>query len=684
MLRVGIDIGGTFTDVTAIHETSGETLNSKSLTSTHNPADAVIGVLDAAGVRLAEVKFLSHGTTIGINMIIERTGARTGIVTTKGFRDVLELRHGARTHLLDPQMELPFLFVPRRYRAEVLERMTWRGEELEPLDQDAFVDTLKGLVDVGVESVAVSFLHSYANRQHEKLAALLLSRNFPGIAYTLSSDIDAEIGEFERTSTAALNAYIHPGVQRYLANLEPQLRDRGLQVTLHVMQSNGGILSSSEAAQRPIRILESSLAAGSAAAAHLGSLIGIDELISFDMGGTTAKASVIERGRPQTTVEYELFQDPGHPGSGWPIRVPMIDIIEVGAGGGSVAWLDEGGDLRVGPRSAGAEPGPVCYGRGGTEPTVTDANAVVGRLSALLGGRFTLDIGAAKHAIERKLARPLGLSVEEAAAGILEINDARAADLLREVTIARGRDPRDYSLIAFGGAGPMAAPYLMTQAGMKRAIVPPMPGTFSALGLLLTDMLYDGVQSHIRPIADVDADELECTYTDLARDFRERLLREGLSEKEIIVERSMDLRYEGQFHVVSVGLPSVSLSDTVLGAAVRDFHAAHLRMYLHDMPQDRVELVNLRIRVAGRVVRPGLKPAPAGGAGRARIGVRPVYFRETRTWLDCGIYRRALLGNASVIDGPAVIEEDTATSLIPPGFRATVDRLGNLIIETVA
>jgi N-methylhydantoinase A len=683
LVRLGIDIGGTFTDVTVVGEMSSETVNLKVLTSISDPGQAILQALETTSIGLADVQFLCHGTTVAINMIIERKGARTGIIATQGFRDILELRRGARTHLLDPLMDKPFLFVPRRWRREVPERMAWDGKELQPLDTSALTTVVTDLVEKGVESIALCFLHSYANPVHEREAAASIREHFPDLYCTQSAGLDAEMGEYERTSTAALNAYIHPGVNRYLANLEPQLRTRGLRVPFHIMQSNGGVMTSAEAARRPIRVLESGPAAGAIAVAHLGALLGLRNLISFDMGGTTTKASVIEDSRPVTTVEFELFEEPGHPGSGWPIRVPMIDIIEIGAGGGSIAWLDHhGGELQVGPQSAGAEPGPVCYGRGGTEPTVTDANAATGRLASLLGGGFSLDVDAARLAIGETLARPLGLTIEEAAAGILEINDARAADLLREVTVARGRDPRDYSLVAIGGAGPMAAAYVMRHAGMQQVIVPPSPGNASAFGLLLTDLIHDAVRSHIRLASEADLDQIERIYSAMELGLRDRLRSEGTEDSRIVLERTVDLRYKGQFHVINVTLQRQRFDEEVLTEAVRDFHAAHLGQYLYNMPEEPVELVNLRVRAVGTVRRPSITPAPRSASTESPAGTRSVYFREVGNWLQCSVYKRDRVGADSVLEGPAVIEEDTSTTLIPPGFRGTVDGFGNLIIRS--
>ena len=681
MLRLGIDIGGTFTDLTGIDETSGEMFHLKTLTDPREPVRAVLQALDRAAVPLEDLSFLSHGSTIGINAVIERKGARTAIVTTRGFRDILEVRRSARTHVLDPLMDKPYIFVPRRWRLEATERVLWDGTVMEALDEEELSRTLEWAKQEEVESVAVCFLHSYANSVHERRAGEILSAQFPGIYHTLSSDLVPEIGEYERTSTAALNAYIHPVVHRYLTQLETDLRERGLCVDIHVMQSNGGIMTAAEASRRPIHVMESGSAAGSMAGAHVASLIGMDSLVTFDMGGTTTKASIIEAGQPLTTLEYELFEEPNKPGSGWPIRVPMIDIVEVGAGGGTIGWLDEGGNLQVGPQSSGAEPGPVCYDRGGTQPTVTDANAVLGRLTALLNGDLPLDTGKARKAIEEKVAQPLGLSVEDAASGILEINDTRAADLLREMTIARGRDPRDFTLVAFGGAGPLAAAYIMDQTGMAQAVIPRVPGNFSALGLLLTDLAHDAVRAYNDTLVNVDISSINTFYDEIEDGLSGDLRREGISEKDISLDRSVDLRYKGQFHVINLPFPSGSVTEGALRGVATDFHAEHLRLFTYHLEEEPLELVNLRVRGTGKVPRPSLPLARPGEAQSALKGMRDVYFRETRGTLPTSIYDRELLGSGSTLQGPAIVEEATSTTLIPPGFKGDVDENGNILIR---
>ena len=681
--RLGIDIGGTFTDLTGIDEVSGELFHLKIPTNPERPVLGVLEALNQAAINLEELTFLSHGTTIGINAVIERTGAPTAILTTTGFRDSLEMRRSARTHVLDPLMDKPYCFVPRRWRLEVTERTLWDGTIYEPVDEPRLKSTLEWLVAQGIESVAVCFLHSYLNPYNERRVGQLLEAQFPGLYRTLSSDIVPDIGEYERTSTAALNAYIHPVVHRYLTSLEEEFRGRGVRVGLQIMQSNGGIMRADEAARRPIHILESGPAAGSIAAAHVANVVGLKNVVSLDMGGTTTKASVIEDGQPISTVEFELFEEPNKPGSGWPIRVPMIDIVEVGAGGSTMAWLDEGLNLQVGPRSAGAMPGPVCYDRGGTQPTVTDANAVLGRLASLLNGEFPLNIGAARQAISDMIAGPLGLSVEAGAAGILEINDSRAGDLLREMTIARGRDPRDFTLVAFGGAGPLVAAYVIAETEMPQALIPAVPGNFSALGLVMADVVHDAMQTYTFDLEDVDLGRVTELFGEMQTELSQTLRRQGIGENQTSFHPSVDLRYRGQFHVINLSVDSGSLDERSWGHLNAEFHGEHLKLFTYSLEEEPVELVALRIRAMGHFERPPLPSIPRRDLRDSVRATREVYFRELGGSVDCRIYDRELLGAGSEFEGPAIVEELTSTTLVPPGFLASTDEYGNIFIRRI-
>ncbi len=680
MLRIGSDIGGTFTDITVVDDASGQVTHKKLLTSAQ-PADAIISALDDMGVNLADTSFFSHGTTIAINVIIQGNGASTGVVMTKGFRDVLELRRGARTHILDPLMDKPKLFVPRRWRAEVNERVRADGTVEQPLDPEELCAVVRGLVAEGVEALAICFMHSYAYPEHERLARSVLADRFPQLAVTLSSDVVPEIKEFERTSTAVLNAYCQPVVERYLDALQGEVNARGLRGDVHLMQSNGGLMVAREAARHPIKILESGPASGSIAASRLGARIGIRNLITFDMGGTTAKSSVVEGGEPLMTVEYELFEEHDKPGSGWPIRVPMIDIVEIGAGGGSMAWIDESGRLQVGPRSAGSEPGPVCYGRGGVEPTITDAHVVLGNLKDLLGGAFPLDRAAARAAIGRRIAEPLGLSVEDAAAGILKIASAKVADLIREVTVARGRDPRLFALFAYGGNGPLEAASILSQLDMPLAVIPPVPGTFSAFGLLDADLVTHTARTFLAPLTGTRPERVAQVCEEMAGPLRASMVRQGMSDQQIKIDFHAEIRYKGQFHQVAVPIDDPLGGQSMLDALAESFHQEHMRLFTYELRDEPLDIVNVRARATGSVKRPELKPLKPAGAGSARLASRPIRFRDVGAAVDCAIYDRARLDAGEVVKGPAVIEEYTSATLIPPGFTAEVDDVGNILLR---
>ena len=679
MFRIGSDIGGTFTDITVVDDATGQVRHKKLLT-TAEPADAIISVLGDLEIDLANTSFFSHGTTIAINVIIQGNGARTGVVMTRGFRDTLELRRGARTHILDPLMDKPRLFVPRRWRVEVNERVHADGTVEHPLDPSELCSVVQALVADGVESVAICFLHSYAYPAHEMQARAVLADHFPRLAVTLSSDLVPEIKEFERTSTAVLNAYCQPVVQRYLEALQAQVTTGGLHGDVHLMQSNGGLTVAREAARHPIKILESGPASGSIAASRLGARIGIGNLITFDMGGTTAKSSVVEAGEPLMTVEYELFEEHDKPGSGWPIRVPMIDIVEIGAGGGSLAWLDASGRLQVGPRSAGSTPGPVCYGRGGVEPTISDAHAVLGNLQDLLGGAFPLDRAAARSAMAQ-VAGPLGLDVDDAAAGILKIASAKVADLIREVTVSRGRDPRLFALFAYGGNGPLEAASILAQLDMPLAVIPPMPGTFSAFGLLDADLVTHTARTCLAPLADTRPERIAQLCDEMAGPLRASMARQAIPDDRITIDFHAELRYRGQFHQVAVPLADPRGGPSLLDALAESFHQEHLRLFTYELRGEPLEIVNLRARATGRVQRPELPMLEAASAGSARLGSRPVRFRDAGGAVDCSIYDRARLGAGAVVDGPAIIEEYTSATLVPPGFTAEIDSLANILLR---
>ena len=624
-----MDIGGTFTDVAVLDEATGRAGIAKVSTT---PRDFGAGVIDGAraamgeyGIAAGAVSLLSHATTVVTNALLESKGANVALVATRGFRDVLELRRSARSDLYDLRQDPPAVLVPRRRRFEVTERVDAQGEVVTPLDEaelDALADTIRGLGDV--EAVAVCLMFSFLNDAHERRIGERLREALPGVPVFLSSEVLPEIREFERTSTTAVCAYVGPVLASYLERLEAALARLELP-PLHVMGSSGGVLDVAGALRMPAAAVESGPAAGVIAAQRLGDRIGRANLVSFDMGGTTAKASLIENGRVETTSEYEVG---GHGnvgrwlhGTGHPIRVPVIDLAEVSAGGGSIAWIDPGGALRVGPASAGAEPGPACYGRGGDRPTVTDANVVLGYLSPthLLGGRLPIDARAAEAAIRTHVADPLGQDVQTAAAGIVSVVNHGMAEALRIVSVERGHDPREFTLAAFGGAGPVHAAALAEELDVPEVVVPPIPGGFSALGLVATDLRRDWSNTFYSPIGSVDLAALERRLAEMEQAAEAMLREAGIPAGDRTIERAADCRYTKQAYELTVPLAGGAVTRDTLDALAREFHAQHLRTYGHENPHEPVQLVNVRVTATGRMPRVDFH-ADAVGARSERSG----------------------------------------------------------------
>ena len=627
--RIGVDIGGTFTDVAVLHEESGRAGIAKVPTTPRDFGAAVIDGIRAAmrdyGIDPASVSLVSHATTVVTNALLEGKGAEVALIATEGFRDVLELRRSARADLYDLFQNAPAVLVPRRRRFEVAERIDAQGEVVVPLDEaglEAVVERIRGL---DVEAVAVCLMFSFLNDAHERRVGERLRAALPGLPVFLSSEVLPEIREFERTSTTAVCAYVGPVLASYLDRLEAALAELRLP-SLYVMGSNGGVFDVPEALKMPAGAVESGPAAGVIAAQRMGRQLGRANLISFDMGGTTAKASLIEDGRIETTSEYEVGGEGNvgrwlH-GTGHPIRVPVIDLAEVSAGGGSIAWLDPGGALRVGPQSAGAEPGPACYGQGGTLPTVTDANVVLGHLSRthLLGGRLPIDAAASEAAIARHIADPLGLDAEEAAAGIVRVVNNSMAEALRIVSVERGHDAREFSLAAFGGAGPVHAAALAEELGIREVVVPPIPGGFSALGLVATDLRRDWSHTFYARIDEVDLDALNRRLAELEAAARTMLENAGLPEADRSIERSADCRYTRQAYELTVPLGEGPVTRALLDDLAGGFHDRHLRTYGHKNPDEAVQMVNVRVTATGRL--PGVEfhadagrpPHPPGSA----------------------------------------------------------------------
>lgn len=689
-LRIGIDTGGTFTDVVAVNEATGDVIATKTPSTPHDPSLAVLEgirkVLALAGQ--ATVAAVSHGTTVATNALLEEHFPDLALVTTEGFRHVLEIARQSvpRGYGNSYFWVKPERLVPLHRVREVPERMTFRGEVLRPLDEEAAAAVARWLRRKGVRSVGVSFIHAYANPGHERRMREILRREHPEAHVSISSEVLPEYREYERTVTTLVDAFVKSRVAEYVAAIRRRLDVAvGADTPFYVMKSNGGVVSAREVAAQPITTVLSGPAAGALGASLLAQAAGFDRVLTADAGGTSTDVCLVEDGAPGLTTEGLVGR--------FPVKVPMIDLVTVGSGGGSIAGLAPDGALKVGPRSAGADPGPLCYARGGTEPTVTDAHLLLGRIPAhLLGGEVPLDRGAAETGLARLGAR-LGLAPARLAEGILEIAAWNQANAIRQVSVKRGRDPREYTLVAFGGSGPLLAGRLVDLLGLRRALVPPAPGNLSALGLLVVDLRNDYVTTFVQRHDRLDLAAVARHLERLEGEARAALRREGFGEHQMRLVRSADLRYFGQAWEVAVELPPGPLTPQTAHVASERFHDAHERRYGYSYrswpgragpgspaPRQVIEWVNLRVTGIGPIERPKLRELPPGDnrPERARTGSRPVVFAgEAR---DCPIYARDRLRPADVVAGPAIVEEYGATTAVYPGQRVEVDRFGNLIL----
>ena len=687
--RVGIDIGGTFTDLAIVDEASGDTSVIK-VPST--PGDYAAGVIGALGSAPGghEVSFLSHATTVVTNAILESKGARTALVTTRGFRDVLEIRRQARGELYNMFQPVPQVLVPRHLRLEVTERTDAAGQVVTPLAMEEVDQLAAFLRDHQVEAVAVSLLFSFLNPDHEQRLGDSLRRQLPGVKVFLSSEVLPEVREYERTSTTAVCAYVAPILESYLNTLSSFLEE-GDYPPLHLMGSRGGVLTVDEGLRMPAALVESGPAAGVVASASLGQQLAVPDLVSFDMGGTTAKASLIEAGEVAVTTDYEVGGSGSQrrrwlQGAGHPIKAPVVDLLEVSAGGGSIAWVDDGGGLRVGPHSAGADPGPACYGAGGQDATVTDADMVLGYLNPhrFLGGEMQLWPDLAAQAVRRNVGDKLGLDLLEAAQGVVDIVNAGMADALRKISIERGHDPRSFSLVAFGGAGPVHAGRLAQELGMGTVVIPPNPGAFSAVGLVSTDLQRDYVRTVHSPLAVEMLPRVQAMYQQMEAEARDMLARSDVDSDLWQLRRSMDLRYPYQAYELTVPVAADEVSHEGLEQIAQRFHQAHQTVYGHHSPQQSVHLVNLRVVAVGKLPRSYASRPVQGRSGplaQARVGSRQVFFRETGL-TACPIYERERLPIDTPIPGPAILEEASSTIVVYPNQQATATQWNTITITS--
>jgi 5-oxoprolinase (ATP-hydrolysing) len=686
--RVGIDIGGTFTDFVLFDEERGRLTIHKCLTTPKDPAAGALEGLEellrAAALRFNDIGHLVHGTTLVTNAIIERSGAPMGLLTTRGFRDTLEMGVEQRYDIYDLFLRFPEPLAPRQWRREIDERISRDGDVIVPLDVGQVFHEVADLVAQGVEAIAVCFLHSYKNPVHERATREAIRRDFPALAVSLSSEVVPELREYERGTTATANAYVQPLMDRYVARLEEALAERGFRGRFHLMQSSGGMASPATARAFPIRLLESGPAGGGLATAFFGRLAGYADVISFDMGGTTAKACLIQQGRPDIAPMMEAARVHRFKrGSGLPIKAPVIDMIEIGAGGGSTARVDPLGLLKVGPHSAGADPGPACYGLGGKAPTVTDANLMLGYLDAdfFLGGRMRLDTRAAEAAMAT-VAEPLNLSPLEAAWGVYTIVCENMAAAARVHIVEKGRDPRRYAMVGFGGAGPAHAARVARILGVREVIVPPASGAASALGFLVAPIAFELVRSLPGVLEELDLDAANSLLADLEARGRALLREAGVAAEDVTVTRRAEMRLLGQVHDITVALPAEPLSPSTLDEVKAAFEDEYQRLYTHVYTGTVIQAISWRVRCAGPAPSISVEDRGATVAGRPALkGHRRAYFGDAGGWADTPIYDRYALSPGQALAGPAIVEERESTTLVPPGDRLEVDARGNLRIH---
>jgi N-methylhydantoinase A len=666
-LRVAVDVGGTFTDICILDEDGGAIEIGK-VPSTADPIDAVVKGVVEAGVDLRDVVVFSHGTTVATNALITRNLPPAAMVTTRNFRDVIEIRRGTKSDLWDAYADVAPPYIRRRDRFEVTERIDHVGEIVTPLDEEDARRVAALLRRRGAQTVAVCFVNAHANPAHELRMREILREEVPEVTVSTSAEVLPEIFEHERFSTTVANAVLSPLISGYVNRLQSRLADEGYAGDVLLLHSGGGVMTPKLAQRFAVRLAASGIAAGAIASRHVATLCGFPNAIGFDMGGTSTDVSLVYNGEERVTKEWFVEY-------GYPICFPSIEVLTIGAGGGSFAWIDEAGSLRNGPQSAGANPGPACYGRGNNRPTNTDANLVLGRLGEeLVGGAMKLDRAAAERAITEHVADPLGLDLVEAADAIIQVANANMADAMRLISIRRGYDPREFCIVAFGGAGPLHGAALAQELSIPTVLVPPSPGITSALGCLLVDVRHDLSAMFLAHADSVDVEALESEFGKLETEGRERLVAEGVPQGQMSVQRLVDMRYVGQWRSLTVPVSA----PVDIGDAVTRFHAEHERAYNYRRDGSPVEIYRLGLRAVGVTPKPELKRHELNGAGAAPAGSRAVHFDSSRGAIETPIYVRSNLGAGAMIDGPAIVDQLDSTTLIPPGWRGEVDEWQNI------
>ena len=673
MITVAIDIGGTFTDLVGFDDKAGKFVEAKSLTTPHELTQGILDCIRQSGLAAAAIEELIHGSTIAINPLIERKGAKTGLIVTRGTRDVYIIGRGNRPEAYNLFFHRHRPLVPRHLTREIDERVMSSGDVHHPLNKASVTEACRALAAEGVEAVAVCLLHAYANPDHERISGSMVREALPNAYLSLSHDILREYREFERMSTTVVNAYIGPKVGGYVKSLKQNLGGVGFRGNLSIMRSNGGVMTPEVATERPVAMMESGPVGGIIASARVGQALGFANVISFDMGGTTAKTSLVRDGEPTLAPGYYV----GGYASGDPVMLPMIDVVEVGAGGGSIAWTDDVGALKVGPQSAGADPGPICYRGGGTEPTITDANVVLGRLDPhnFLGGQMVLDADGARAGIEQKVAKPLRMGTIEAAQAIVEIAISKMSLAVREVSVEKGYDPRDFALVASGGAGPLHVSAIARELHIPKVIVPLFPSHFSALGMLLADERHDFTRTFFCDLASLDFAVLAKVHDEMAGEAKKSLRHAAKAE----FQTELDLRYVGQEFTLSVPVSRDAIKRGDRQKIRAAFDALYEHRYSHHSPDEPVEMVNIRLAAIGK--RAKLKFPKLGARAAAKPKRRDVYLGDPNKPVSCPIYQRPDLGAGARIAGPALIEEHGTTTVLFKGDTCRVARSGELIID---
>jgi N-methylhydantoinase A len=670
---LAVDIGGTFTDLIAFDEVTQRIRHAKSLTTPRDPVDGIIDCIRKSGVDPAACDNLIHGSTTAINTLIERKGAKVGLLVTRGTRDVYVIGRGNRPEAYNLFFHRPEPLVPRRRTLEIAERMYASGEVREAIDEQSVRDACEILARDGVDAVAICFLHAYANPEHEKIAGKIVEAALPGAYVSLSHEILREYREYERTSTTVVNSYIGPKVGGYVRSLQSRLREIGFAGELAIMQSNGGVMPPEAAIKRPVMMMESGPVGGIIASAEIGHALGYDNVVSFDMGGTTAKASLVQGGEPSMAEGYFV----GGYANGHPVMVPVVDVVEVGAGGGSIAWIDEVGALKVGPQSAGADPGPIAYSRAGTEPTITDANIILGRIGTddFLGGEMKLDLAAAAEGMETRIAAPLGMTVYQAARDVIQIAIAKMSLAVREVSVEKGYDPRDFVMVASGGAGPPHAVAIARELHIPMVIIPVFPSHFSAVGMLMADERHDFTRTFYAELATADFAALRRIHDEMVVESG-RLLSSG---KEVVHQVLFDLRYVGQEFTLPVPISLDQLAASDRDGIRTAFNALHEQRYAHHAKDEPLEIINVRLVALGRRPKLALPALPTSSdiVPRER---RPVYFDDHGGAIDCPVYARDALPPGATVPGPALVSEYGSTTVIFPQDSMVVAPTGELLI----